>query len=117
MQSFWWGVVADPAHGFVLTLAAGGTLTELLQDRQSLLLPTSEASIRDALRRLKISRLLVGFRGGDAASISAIIDAVMQLQDYVTTHADKVVEIEINPLMCTKARAIVADALLVKGAS
>lgn len=41
----------------------------------------------------------------------------MQLQDYVTTHADKVVEIEINPLMCTKARAIVADALLVKGAS
>ncbi len=111
------GVIADPAHGFVLTLGAGGTLTELLQDRQSLLLPASEASIRDALKRLKINRLLVGFRGGDAACISAIIDAVMQLQDYVTTHADKIVEIEINPLICTKARAIVADALLVKGAS
>ncbi len=32
------GVVKDPAHGFIITLAAGGLYTELLQDRVSVLL-------------------------------------------------------------------------------
>ena len=36
------GVVRDPAHGFVLTLGAGGTLTELWDDSVSLLLPVRE---------------------------------------------------------------------------
>jgi acyl-CoA synthetase (NDP forming) len=111
------GIVADPAHGFVLTLAAGGTLTELLDDRQSLLLPTTDNDIRAALGQLKINALLVGFRSGEAADIDAIVDTVMRLQTYVIEHASEIAEIEINPLICTKDRAIIADTLLVKGTS
>ncbi len=110
------GVVADPAHGFVLTLAAGGTLTELLQDRQSLLLPVDADDVRAALGRLRIAPILQGYRGQPGADLDAIVQAVMQLQDYVGAHRD-VTEIEINPLICTKDRAVVADALLVKGIS
>ena len=109
------GVVADPAHGFVLTLAAGGTLTEILEDGQSLLLPTTDADIRHALGQLRINPLLSGYRGGEAANIDAIVDAVLKLQDFVSDHADEIAEIEINPLICTKDRAIIADTLLVKG--
>ncbi|MDO6589403.1 CoA-binding protein [Loktanella sp. D2R18] len=111
------GVVADPAHGFVLTLAAGGTLTELLDDRQSLLLPTTDGDIRRALAKLKINTLLTGFRGAAPANLDAIVDAVLRLQTYVIAHADQIAEIEINPLICTKDRAIIADTLLVKGTS
>ena len=46
------GVVKDPAHGFVLTLAAGGVLTELLQDGRSLLIPASDTDITQALSDL-----------------------------------------------------------------
>ena len=109
------GVVADPAHGFVLTLAAGGTLTEILEDGQSLLLPTTDADIRHALGLLRINPLLNGFRGGEPASIDAIVDAVLKLQNFVADHANQIAEIEINPLICTKDRAIIADTLLVKG--
>ena len=109
------GVVADPAHGFVLTLAAGGTLTEILEDGQSLLLPTTDADIRHALGQLRINPLLIGFRGGEPANIDVIVDAVLKLQNFVTDHADEIAEIEINPLICTKDRAIIADTLLVKG--
>ena len=109
------GIVADPAHGFVLTLAAGGTLTEILEDGQSLLLPTTDADIRHALGQLRINPLLIGFRGGEPANIDVIVDAVLKLQNFVTDHADEIAEIEINPLICTKDRAIVADTLLVKG--
>ncbi|RJE78786.1 acetate--CoA ligase family protein [Paracoccus sp. JM45] len=109
------GIVADPAHGFVLTLAAGGTLTEILEDGQSLLLPSTDADIRRALSKLRITPLLSGYRGGEAANIDAIVDAVLKLQNFVTDHANEISEIEINPLICTKDRAIIADTLLVKG--
>ena len=109
------GIVADPAHGFVLTLAAGGTLTEILEDGQSLLLPSTDTDIRHALGRLRIHPLLSGYRGGEPANIDAIVDAALKLQNFVTDHADEIAEIEINPLICTKDRAIIADTLLVKG--
>jgi acyl-CoA synthetase (NDP forming) len=106
------GVLRDPAHGFVLTLAAGGVLTEILQDCASLLLPTTQADIRTALNSLRISPLLHGYRGKPAADIQAIVNAVLAVQSYVATYAHQLEEVEINPLICTPTRAVAADALI-----
>ncbi len=109
------GIVRDPAHGLVLTLAAGGILTELVADRQSLLVPSGEDDIRTALEKLRIYAVLSGYRGQARADVNAIIDAIMRLQAFVIAHGAQIAEIEINPLMCTTDRAVVADALVVKG--
>ena len=106
------GVVRDPAHGFVLTLAAGGTLTELLNDGVSLLLPASHVEVDAALSQLKFSKLLDGYRGQPAADRSAIRDAIFAIQAYVLENSDRLDEIEINPLLCTPKAAIAADALM-----
>ncbi|WP_281968673.1 acetate--CoA ligase family protein [Roseovarius nanhaiticus] len=109
------GVVRDPAHGFVLTLAAGGTLTEIMQDSASLILPVSEADITAALDSLRIAPLLDGYRGQPAAQRDAIVAAVRAVQGYVIENAAHVQEVEINPLICTPTRAVVADALIRTG--
>jgi succinyl-CoA synthetase beta subunit len=106
------GVVLDPAHGYVLTLAAGGQLTEILDDKVSMLLPVDQAAIISALRSLKIWPLLNGYRGGDPVAIDAITQAVMAVQEFVTANHGRVSEVEINPLICTKTDAIAADALI-----
>lgn len=106
------GVVKDPAHGFVLTIGAGGTLTELLQDSASILIPSSKANIKQSLTKMKIHKLLLGYRGGPAADIAGIIDAIMAVQDYVLANVEHLQEIEINPLICTPDAAIAADALI-----
>jgi succinyl-CoA synthetase beta subunit len=106
------GVVKDPAHGFVLTLAAGGTLTELMQDSVSLLLPASDAAIEVALSSLRIARVLDGYRGRPAADRTAILHAIRAVGSYVLDHAEGLEEIEINPLICTADDAIAADALM-----
>lgn len=106
------GVVKDPAHGFVLTIGAGGTLTELLQDSASILIPSSKANIKQSLTRMKIHKLLLGYRGGPAADIACIINAIMAVQDYVLANVEHLQEIEINPLICTPDAAIAADALI-----
>jgi len=109
------GVVADPSSGYVLTLAAGGTLTEILSDRVSLLLPAHEADMRAALSRLRIAPLLAGYRGRPAADMEAILAAIRAVQDYVAAHPGEIAELEINPLLCTHHRAVAADALIAKG--
>ncbi|MGB0902286.1 acetate--CoA ligase family protein [Halocynthiibacter sp.] len=107
------GVVHDPAHGMVLTLAAGGVLTEMLQDSASLLVPASRDAVSEALNSLKIAKLLNGYRGQPAANKDAIADAVMAVQAAVVAEAPE--EIEINPLMCGPDVAIAADALIRTG--
>ncbi|WP_114284887.1 acetate--CoA ligase family protein [Candidatus Halocynthiibacter alkanivorans] len=106
------GVVLDPAHGYVLTLAAGGTLTELLADSVSLIVPASAQEVQAALNSLKLSALLHGYRGAPAADMDAITATIMALQTYVTQTQGRLAEAEINPLMCGPDRAIAADVLI-----
>ncbi|WP_417725856.1 acetate--CoA ligase family protein [Roseovarius sp.] len=109
------GVLRDPAHGFVLTLGAGGTLTEILRDTVSLLLPVTDTDLTDALERLRLAPLLNGYRGQPAACRAAILRAIQAVQEYVTVHAATLEEVEINPLLCTAADAVAVDALITKG--
>ncbi|MEC8196869.1 MAG: acetate--CoA ligase family protein, partial [Pseudomonadota bacterium] len=95
----------------------GGTLTEVLSDSASLLVPASPDSVRAALNSLKIAPLLAGYRGAPPANINAILQAIDALQAYVLANLDSLQEAEINPLICTPTRAVAADALIRKDMS
>lgn len=107
------GVTRDTTGLYVLTLGAGGVLTELIEDTVSVLLPTTETDIKAALENLKVSQLLFGFRGRPSADISAIIACVLSIQDFCLHNPD-VVELDINPLICLAQTAIAVDAVIVK---
>ncbi|MEQ8335682.1 acetate--CoA ligase family protein [Nisaea sp.] len=109
------GVTLDPAHGYVLTLAAGGVQTEILQDSATLLLPASDAAIEAALDRLRIAPLLDGYRGAPPADRDAIVAAVRAVQDFVAAQDGRVSEVEINPLLCLPEGAVAVDALIRMG--
>ncbi|WP_424830104.1 acetate--CoA ligase family protein [Ruegeria sp.] len=108
------GVVRDPAHGFVLTLGAGGVLTEVMRDTVSLLIPSGSETIRTALGKLKTAPLLAGYRGQPAADMDSILAAIQAVQAYVIENADLIDEVEINPLLCTPDKAVAVDALIRK---
>lgn len=107
------GIVRDPAHGYVLTLAAGGILTELLEDSTSLIVPAGEDEIKKALENLKIGRVLTGYRGKPPCDLGAIVEAVQAVQSFVLSAP--VEEVEINPLLCGADFAVAADALVRMG--
>ena len=95
-----------------MTLAAGGVLTELLGDRQNLLLPVSADEVAAALERLRIAPRLSGYRGAAGADRDALVRAVLAVQDCVTAHAERLAELEVNPLLCLPDKAVAADALI-----
>ncbi|QBM16904.1 protein lysine acetyltransferase Pat [Marinobacter sp. JH2] len=108
------GVNRDEQFGLHLVVGAGGIMVELLKDSHPLLLPTSRFEIEAALRSLKTSSLLFGFRGREEADLEAVIDAVLAIAAYAQAHAASLIELDVNPLMVlAKGQGVVAaDALI-----
>jgi acetyl-CoA synthetase len=105
------GVVRDPGFGLALVLGAGGVLAEAMSDTVTLLLPASRAEIERALRKLKVWRLVEGYRGrhGDGDSVVRAIEAVLAFAD---AHRDSLQELDVNPLLVLPDRAVAVDALI-----
>jgi acyl-CoA synthetase (NDP forming) len=108
------GVVKDPAHGFVITIGAGGLFAELLKDTASILMPASRNRLNQTLNRLKLAKILNGYRNQPAGNIDALLDAVEAIQSYVLANLDTIEEVEVNPFILTQTRAVAADALIRK---
>ena len=110
-------VLRDPAHGFVLTIGAGGVMTEILMDVATRLVPATAQDVRAALTELRLYPVLRGYRGSPGINIDALIQAVLGVQSFVLETAAHLEEVEINPLICTPDRAVAVDALITMGVS
>ncbi len=93
------GVRSDPRFGLALTVGSGGTLVELIGDSATLLLPASREDVAKALGRLRIHPLLTGYRGRPAGDLDALVNAVLAVADYAVKSADRLVELDVNPLL------------------
>ncbi len=115
------GMTVDPQFGQVLVLGAGGVLTELLRDTVSLLPPFTAAAIESALQRLKVGKLLAGYRGKPPADVAALVETALACTRYAEANIDKLLELDINPVIVRPASrgAVAVDALIriVEGAS
>ena len=105
------GVRRDPPVGWLITLGAGGIYTELWQDTQFLLAPTTESQIHQALKKLRIAPLLTGFRGKPPANLNALVDLVQSVVKLAMNN--NLVEIELNPVLVTPNTAVAVDALVI----
>ena len=105
------GLTRDPQFGLALVIGAGGIFTELLKDSVTLLLPTTQDEIIRALKKLKVWKLIEGFRGksGDQQATIAAIESVAA---FAAAYKDYIEELDINPLFVLPQGVIAADALI-----
>lgn len=108
------GVKRDPAFGLALVVGSGGTMTELLRDCATLLLPASRRDIDEALGGLRGHALLTGFRARPEGDREALLDAIETVAAYALAHADTLLELDVNPILVRpRGKGVVAvDALL-----
>lgn len=107
------GITRDPTGLMMLTVGAGGVMAEMLADTASILLPATDADIRAALGRLKVAKLLAGWRGAKGADMGSVVQAVQAIAAYAAAEPG-LQELDVNPLMATPERAVAVDALIRK---
>jgi len=93
------GITVDPQFGQVLVLGAGGVMTEYLRDSTSLLPPFTAEAVRAAIGRLRVTKLLAGFRGKPAGDVEALVSAVLAVARYALDNVESLAELDVNPII------------------
>ena len=108
------GIKRDDQFGPALVIGAGGILVELVADSVSLLLPTDRAAVTRAVESLSAAKLINGFRGNEAGDMDAVVDAILSVAKFAEGNRDRLMELDINPLLILPAGqgVVAADALI-----
>jgi acetyl-CoA synthetase len=95
-------------------VGSGGVFVELLRDSTAELAPVEVATALNMLHRLKCIALLTGFRGSKAADLLPIAEAIARISELISDQRQRIVEIDINPVICGPEGPIAVDALVLR---
>jgi hypothetical protein len=107
------GGVRDPQFGPLVSIGLGGVAAEVFRDTAFILAPPEPGEIEQAIAALRCAPLLEGFRGRprvDKSALQSIVDAIASL--LLTD--ESVVEVDCNPVLVSRGKPLVVDALVVK---
>ncbi|MCH7880857.1 MAG: acetate--CoA ligase family protein [Proteobacteria bacterium] len=109
------GITHDAQFGLVMTIGSGGILVEIMKDSRTLVIPATRSQIENLLAELKSAPLFAGYRGKPKADIKAAVDAILAIQHYAIDASDRLLELDVNPLLlCAEGKGVfAADALIV----
>ncbi|THV29167.1 GNAT family N-acetyltransferase [Glycomyces paridis] len=92
------GIVHDPQFGSLVMLGAGGTATDVLDDKQFRLLPITETDAESMWRSLKSRPLIEGYRGSRPVDTAALTDMLLRL-GRLAEDVPEIAELDLNPVM------------------
>ena len=108
------GIFYDLQFGYVMTLASGGILANLIEDSVTILLPTSVDELDKSLSKLKINKLFQGYRGKKEINRKLLLGNLKKLTDFALHKSNNVQQIEINPLFVYPEKNIAVDGIIWK---
>jgi acyl-CoA synthetase (NDP forming) len=110
------GITRDPDFGPMLMVGLGGIHVEVLRDVAFAPVPLATEDALALLDQLKGAALLDGVRGEPAADRAALAQLMAALSRFAADHADRIAEIDLNPVIVHAAGAglTIVDALIVK---
>jgi acyl-CoA synthetase (NDP forming) len=108
------GALNNPSFGPLVMVGMGGIHAELFKDVARRYAPFGVDAARELLLTLKGARILQGYRGKPACDIDALAEAVSRVSWLIADHADRVSEVEINPVIVGRqgAGATAVDAVI-----
>jgi acyl-CoA synthetase (NDP forming) len=109
------GAINDKFFGPVVVFGLGGIYTELLKDVTRRFAPFDVATAKKMINEIKGAALLNGFRGQPALDVDALAATLSRLSLLIADHADRIAEIDVNPVFVRAAGqgVMAADALVV----
>ena len=109
------GAVNDEYFGPTVVFGLGGVFTEVLHEVVHEFAPFDEAAALAMIRRSRGAELFSGVRGRSPLDAAAMATLLSRLSWLIADHADRIAEIDVNPVFVKAAGSgvVAADALIV----
>lgn len=110
------GVKRDNIFGFgpVIAFGLGGVFTEVLKDVSLRVCPLSWSDALEMIREIKGYPLLRGYRGKPSVDEDRLAEVILRVSELAMLN-DRILEMDINPLILNGPDIKAVDALIVSG--
>ena len=109
------GAVNDASFGPYVVAGMGGIFSEVIRDTALRFAPFGTDVAHEMIAEIKGSRVLRGYRGGRPYDLDALAQTISRLSWLIADHADRIQELDINPLFVKHegGGVVAADGLIV----
>lgn len=104
------GAKIDYQFGPVILLGIGGTGVEIYNDTAIRMAPLTEGDVASMVAALKARRVFEGYRGSEPVNMAELARTIVTFSSLVVSLEAQIESIDLNPVMCTAKRCVVADA-------
>lgn len=111
------GAKIDYQFGPVILLGIGGTGVEIYRDVSLRMAPLRQTDVESMVKGLKAGRLLEGYRGSEPINLSKLTSLLMTFSGLVMVLQESIESIDLNPVICSSHKCVVADARIMLKAS
>lgn len=106
------GVTVDPVLGPAVVFGLGGIFVEMIRDVVTEVAPLSLEQAKDMIRRVRGASILDGARGRQPSDVDSLARILVALGDLAYRYADRVVSIDVNPILVGPSGAVAVDAFV-----
>jgi acetyltransferase len=103
------GVKREKKFGHLILCGMGGVFVEAMKDVNAGLAPLAAGEAAHMVKSLQAYPILEGIRGQEGIDIPTYIDILHRLSALVTL-APEIAEMDLNPMLGTKAGVLAVDA-------
>ena len=107
------GAKNDFQFGPVIVFGIGGTSVEIYNDTAIRMAPLTQPDVLSMVESLKAKNIISGYRGEAGVNISSLTHLLVEFSSLVMELQADIESIDLNPVICTKDKCIIADARII----
>jgi succinyl-CoA synthetase beta subunit len=107
------GAKNDFQFGPVVVFGIGGTSVEIYNDTAIRMAPIKPDDVSSMAASLKAKALLSGYRGKAGVNMEILTHTLVKFSQLIMALEDDMESLDLNPVICTKDRCIIADARII----
>ena len=107
------GAKNDYQFGPVMVFGTGGTGVEIYNDTTIRMAPLKPSDVISMVDSLKADKIIKGYRGKPGVNLEQLTNLMVPFSHLVMELEDVIESIDLNPVICTRDKCVIADARII----
>jgi len=107
------GAKNDYQFGPVVVFGIGGTSVEIYNDTAIRMAPVTEKDVCSMIDSIKAKAILHGYRGKPGVNMDVLTRMIVDFSLLIMDFQDDMESVDLNPVICTADKCIIADARII----